>query len=254
MNWNLLLLTLIGQTQPGAPAAPEGASVIALVAHAGPVVKGVLVLLVLASVVSWAIIFLKFLLLRRAHQESEIFLKIFWESRQLDEIYRSSKELVHSPLSEVFSAGYNELARFRSRGDDFTAAEQGELSKSRMSAAKENVSRALMRAMREQVTKLERAVPFLATVGNTAPFVGLFGTVWGIMDSFHHIGLTGQASLAVVAPGISEALVATAVGLFAAIPAVIAYNFFSSRLRAMESSIDSFSSEFMNILERHILL
>ncbi len=251
MNWNMLLPVLIGQTP-----TPEqgGASVIALVSQAGPVVKGVLLLLVLASVVSWAIIFLKYLLLRRAHQESEIFLKIFWESRQLDEIYRSSKELIHSPLAEVFSAGFDELKRFRSRGDDFSAGEKGEMPKNHMAAAKENVSRALMRATREQVTKLERAVPFLATVGNTAPFVGLFGTVWGIMDSFHHIGTTGQASLAVVAPGISEALVATAVGLFAAIPAVIAYNFFSSRLRAMESSIDSFSSEFMNILERHVLM
>lgn len=231
----------------------NGASVIKLVSNAGPVVKGVLLILVIFSVVSWAIIFLKYLLLRRAHQESEIFLKIFWESRQLEDIYRSSKDLIHSPVAEVFAAGYDELKRFRSRSDDFSDDKGKELPKSRAAAVKDNVGRALMRSMREQVTKLEKAVPFLATVGNTAPFIGLFGTVWGIMNSFQNIGLTGQASLAVVAPGISEALVATAVGLFAAIPAVVAYNYFSARLRTLESSIDSFSSEFMNILERHVL-
>jgi len=248
MNLSFVLQTIIGQTQEG------GASVWRLVAAAGPVVKGVLLLLVLFSVISWAIIFLKFLLLRRAKQESEIFLKIFWESRQLDEIYRQSKQLLHSPVADVFAAGYDELKRFQSKGSDFSAsAEKNGISPKSSTAVKDNVGRALMRSRSEQVTKLEKAVPFLATVGNTAPFIGLFGTVWGIMDSFHNIGLKGQASLAVVAPGISEALVATAVGLFAAIPAVVAYNYFSARLRTLESDIDSFSSEFMNILERHIL-
>nr|HPM78908.1 protein TolQ [bacterium] len=242
MNLSFVLQTIIGQTQEG------GASVWRLVAAAGPVVKGVLLLLVLFSVISWAIIFLKFLLLRRAKQESEIFLKIFWESRQLDEIYRQSKQLLHSPVADVFAAGYDELKRFQSKGSDFSAsAEKNGISPKSSTAVKDNVGRALMRSRSEQVTKLEKAVPFLATVGNTAPFIGLFGTVWGIMDSFHNIGLKGQASLAVVAPGISEALVATAVGLFAAIPAVVAYNYFSARLRTLESDIDSFSSEFMNI-------
>jgi len=248
MNCSIWITAAVGANKA------EGASILQLVRDAGPVVQGVLILLVLFSMISWAIIFLKWLLLRRAHQESEIFLKIFWESRQLEEIHRSSKELIHSPLAEVFAAGYDELKRFQAKGDTFVASGAGELPKQHMTAAKDNVQRALGRSMREQVTKLEKAVPFLATVGNTAPFIGLFGTVWGIMDSFHRIGQMGQASLAVVAPGISEALVATAVGLFAAIPAVVAYNYFSTRLRALESGIDSFASEFMNILERHILV
>ncbi|NLH48537.1 MAG: protein TolQ [Myxococcales bacterium] len=225
-----------------------------LVKDAGPVVKVVLGFLVVFSVTSWAIIFLKWLLLRRAHKESDIFMKIFWETRQLEEIYRHSKQLMYAPLAEVFAAGYEELKRFRAGADQFTAADvHSDLDRERLSAAKMNVSRALQRSMTDQMAKLEKAIPFLATVGNTAPFIGLFGTVWGIMDSFHSIGAMGQASLAVVAPGISEALVATAVGLFAAIPAVVFYNHFAAKLRSLESSLNSFSSEFMNILERYIL-
>lgn len=241
------IITVIAQTTPAAP------SVIDLVREAGPVVKAVLMLLAVFSVVSWAIIFLKWLLLRRAHSENEIFMKIFWESRQLEEIHRNSKDLIHAPVAEVFAAGYGELRRFRAQGDAFTTGQEQEMARDHISAARENVGRALRRSGSEQMGKLEKAIPFLATVGNTAPFIGLFGTVWGIMDSFQNIGVMGQASLAVVAPGISEALVATAVGLFAAIPAVVFYNHFSSKLRGLESAISGFESEFLNILERHIL-
>jgi len=246
MNWFSLTQVVLGQ------AEQNGASVFKLVGDAGPVVKLVLVILVLFSVISWAIIFMKWLLLRRAHQESEIFLKIFWESRQLDDIYRSSKDLIHSPLAEVFAAAYDEIKRFQKKKDDFSDARPDDSPRPSNAVVRDNVTRAMIRTTREQLTKMEKAVPFLATVGNTAPFIGLFGTVWGIMDSFQNIGLKGQASLAVVAPGISEALVATAVGLFAAIPAVVAFNYFAARLRSLEGSIDSFSSEFTNILERHL--
>jgi biopolymer transport protein TolQ len=245
------LFTHILSTIAQAPA--ESPSVLELVKHAGPVVKLVLLLLIVFSVVSWAIIFLKWLLLRRASKENEIFLKIFWESRQLDEIHGHSKQLIHAPVAEVFSAGYEELRRFRKGGDDYNADHVGEITPSRLGGVRENVARALRRSAGDQMARLEKAIPFLATVGNTAPFIGLFGTVWGIMDSFQNIGVTGQASLAVVAPGISEALVATAVGLFAAIPAVVFYNHFSAKLRNLEGSIESFSSEFLNILERHVL-
>jgi biopolymer transport protein TolQ len=236
-----------------AAPAPQTPNVLDLVRHAGPMVKGVLLILVLFSVISWAIIFLKWLLLRRARNESDIFLKVFWESRQLDEIYRSSKEFIHAPAADVFAAGYEELKRFRAQGDRFTAEAPGEITKDRLAAAKMNVNRALQRSITEQMTKMERAVPFLATVGNTAPFIGLFGTVWGIMSSFQNIGVMGQASLAVVAPGISEALIATAVGLFAAIPAVVFYNHFQARLRGLENGVHNFANEFLNILDRHIL-
>ncbi|MDP8224463.1 MAG: protein TolQ [Candidatus Lernaella stagnicola] len=231
----------------------ESANVIDLVKDAGLVVKSVLALLVVFSVVSWAIIFLKWLLLRRAQNENEIFLRAFWESRQLDDIHRHSKQLIHAPVAEVFAAGFEELKRFRQQGDAYTTEGPAPMTRSTVAGARENVARALQRSAADQIAKLEKAIPFLATVGNTAPFIGLFGTVWGIMDSFQSIGASGQASLAVVAPGISEALVATAVGLFAAIPAVVFYNHFSAKLRSLEGSIESFSSEFMNILERHIL-
>jgi biopolymer transport protein TolQ len=117
----------------------------------------------------------------------------------------------------------------------------------------DNIKRALRRAIATEMTRMSQMVPFLATTGNTAPFIGLFGTVWGIMNSFHGIGLKGSANLAVVAPGISEALVATAAGLAAAIPAVIAFNFFMSKIRVVESELQSFSADFLNIIERDIL-
>ena len=117
----------------------------------------------------------------------------------------------------------------------------------------DNVKRALRRAINTEMTKMTQMVPFLATTGNTAPFIGLFGTVWGIMNSFHGIGLKGSASLAVVAPGISEALLATAVGLAVAIPAVIAFNYFTQKIRVIESELQSFAADFLNIVERDIL-
>jgi biopolymer transport protein TolQ len=244
---NAILLAAVAQVGQREP------NVLDLVRHAGPVVKGVLAVLVLFSVISWAIIFFKWLLLRRAQRQTDIFLRVFWEARQLDEIYRSSKEFINAPAADVFAAGYEELKRFRTQGERFTAEAPGEITKDRVATVKMNVNRALQRAITDQMAKLEKAVPFLATVGNTAPFIGLFGTVWGIMSSFQSIGAMGQATLAVVAPGISEALIATAVGLFAAIPAVVFYNHFSARLRVLETNVTSFANEFLNILDRHIL-
>lgn len=231
----------------------EQMSIMKLVMDAGPVVKMVMVVLLIFSVISWAIIFLKAILLRKAKKESDIFLKIFWESRQLEDIYNSSKHLIHSPLVEVFSAGYVELQRFRVKGTGFSEGRENSLPMKSPETAKENIKRALNRAKATEVTKLEKAIPFLATCGSTSPFIGLFGTVWGIMNSFQGIRQKGTAGLSTVAGGISEALVATALGLFAAIPAVIAYNYFVNKIRVLENDINSFESEFMNILERHVL-
>jgi biopolymer transport protein TolQ len=215
-----------------------------IVVHAGPVVLGVLAILLFSSVVSWGIIAKKWLHLRRAEDESVKFLETFWQSKRLDQIYQSAEALTHSPISQVFRAGYVELSKVTAgkKDDEKSLAEQGGI---------ENVERALKRASVAEVTHLESTVPFLATTGSAAPFVGLFGTVWGIMRAFNDIYHMGNANLATVAKPISEALIATAVGLFAAIPAVVAYNYFVSKIKVLDSEMTNFSNDFLNIVKRH---
>jgi biopolymer transport protein TolQ len=252
---NIGILALIGQI--AAPIAgpiteatvtsPTDMSVLKLVRDAGPVVKAVLLMLTVFSVVSWAIIITKLIQLRKVARESAGFLKVFWEARDLDEIQTSARAMKSSPTGEIFLAGYRELNRVRKARTGNTA-EGGP----GLVAGIDNVQRALNHAASTEIAKLERAVPFLATAGNASPFIGLFGTVWGIMSSFQSIGVLESASLVVVAPGISEALVATAVGLFAAIPAVIFYNHFSTKIHAIEVELQNFAGEFLNILERHL--
>jgi biopolymer transport protein TolQ len=217
-----------------------------IVTHAGPVVMGVLILLILASVLSWAIILKKWLHLRRAQDESVKFLETFWQSKRLDSIYQAAESLSASPISQVFRAGYVELSKVtasqKKAGDDAMSEQLGGI---------ENVERALKRAAAAEVTHLEATVPFLGTTASAAPFVGLFGTVWGIMRAFNDIYQMGNANLATVAKPISEALVATAFGLAAAIPAVVAYNHFVSRIRVLDSEMTNFSNDFLNIVRRH---
>jgi len=209
------------------------------------VVLGVLGLLVLFSLISWYIIGYKWYYIRKAQNESIEFLETFWQSKRLDQIYQNSERLKRSPISMVFRAGYVELSKIKkSQSPDggSMASQLGEM---------ENVNRALRRAASSEVTHLESLVPFLATTGSTAPFVGLFGTVWGIMNSFRDIAGAGAANLTTVAPGISEALIATAIGLAAAIPAVIAYNYFLSKIKVLATEMDNFSNDFLNIVKRH---
>jgi biopolymer transport protein TolQ len=194
-----------------APAGGTEISIMKLIADASPVVKAVLLLLVLMSVVSWYIIAFKFIALKRANRESELFLEAFWQSKQLDQIYQTSEKLKRSPISQVFRAGYIELTKLR------TGARAGETMHGQLGDL-ENIERALSRAQNSERVHLEAMVPWLATTASAAPFVGLFGTVWGIMASFINIAAKGDASLLTVAPGIAEALVATAIGLVAAIP------------------------------------
>lgn len=210
-----------------------------LILGAGPVVKLVLAVLVYFSVVSWAIIFYKFLVVQRAARDSERFLSFFWTKKRLDVVSQSIGDFPHSPLAVLFREGYQELLRGQKGGDDDTGDFR----------AADNVARALRRATTSETQRLERYLTFLATTGSTAPFIGLFGTVWGIMDSFRGIGATGSASLAVVAPGISEALVATAIGLVAAIPAVMGYNHFANKVNVLTGEMDNFSQEFINIVQ-----
>jgi biopolymer transport protein TolQ len=209
------------------------------------VVLSVLGFLVIFSLVSWYIIGYKWYFIRKAQNQSIEFLEQFWQSKRLDQIYQSSEHLKASPISMVFRAGYVELSKIKKSQAGETESMAGQLGEM------ENINRALRRAAASEVTHLESLVPFLATTGSTAPFVGLFGTVWGIMNSFRDIAGAGSASLTTVAPGISEALIATAIGLAAAIPAVIAYNYFLSKIRILSTEMDNFSNDFLNIVKRH---
>ena len=232
---------------PGFPP-PLAASLdyMEVIRHAGPIGIGVLLLLLGASIASWAIIALKYFHLRQAQLQSVKFLDTFWQSKRLDDIYQAAEKLSMSPISQVFRAGYIELSKVTGAGAT-DAPEHG----NELGGGIENVQRALRRASVAELTYLESKVAFLATTGSTAPFVGLFGTVWGIMGAFQDIYVQGNANLATVAKPISEALIATAVGLLAAIPAVVAYNYFLSKIKVLESEMESFSSDFLNIVKRH---
>jgi len=217
-----------------------------LVLQAGPVVKLVLLILVYFSLVSWAIIFYKFSVVQRAIKESDRFLDFFWSKKRFDVVGQGLKEYANSPLATLFREGYHEMLQMKKK-----SAEPGEPSDfSAKMDTTEIVGRALRRATTQETHRLEKYLTFLATTGSTTPFIGLFGTVWGIMDAFHGIGQTGSASLAVVAPGISEALIATAIGLAAAIPAVMGYNHFLNKVNVLIGEMDNFSQEFLNITER----
>lgn len=241
MESDLLLLSLVGQTLY---RGFDGGT-LRLIAHAGPVVKLVLLLLIFFSVVCWAIIFTKHRFIRRVERESHDFLQVFWAKKDMSSIYGETRRFRNSPVSEIFRAGYAELAKLPKNGSPTTPDRPIP-----PSDIMRNVQRALKRTNNIQTIRLERYLSFLATTGNSAPFIGLFGTVWGIMEAFQNIGQSGTTSLAIVAPGISEALIATAVGLFAAIPAVIAYNYYLSRIRHVVADMDSFTDEFLNIIER----
>ena len=219
-----------------------GPSVWSLIFDADPVVKGVMLVLVAFSLISWAIIIQRFLLLRRAWDQSVAFLDRFHAAvsarSSLDPVRSEANgSWPDSPVVQAFKAGYDEWGELV-RGPDSE------------SAVMSNVSRALRRSSSEALTRLERSIPFLASCGSAAPFIGLFGTVWGIMTSFHSLANVNQATIAMVAPGISEALIATAMGLFAAIPAVIGYNRFSNQVDRLEVRYDNFKEEFSSILQR----
>lgn len=231
-------------------------SLLNMILNAGLMVQFVLLLLLLFSVISWAIILMKYKILRQVQKENEAFLDVYMKGSKLSEIFPESKKFHHSTIAEVFRSGYTELVKVTRVVKESPAAPDTEgpdrlsLEMSRI----DNVDRALNRARDSESTKLESTLGFLATTGSTSPFIGLFGTVWGIMNTFRDIGTRGSANLAVVAPGISEALIATAAGLAAAIPAVIFYNYYLNRVRAMTQEMDNFSSELLNIIERYYVI
>jgi len=231
-------------------------SVWAMILQAGPIVKLVLLILFLFSVISWAIIFTKLVTIRKVEKESQIFLRTFWESKKLSTVFADSKRTSSSSIARIFRSGYTELGKFTKPQESIEMGGVVVLDPTTIGTELEgvdNVERALRQATTTEVTRLEKGLNFLATTGSTTPFIGLFGTVWGIMDSFREIGVQKSASLAAVAPGISEALVATAAGLAAAIPAVIAYNYYLGRIAVISAELENFNSEFLNIVKRHFL-
>jgi biopolymer transport protein TolQ len=214
--------------------------------QASPVVQMVLLLLVALSVVSWAIIFAKRRQLSVVKGENTAFLEIFWKAPSLDAINEQMNNHQGSPIGQLFLAGYNELQRLAEAAQKKTTD-----SASPQLAGLDNMGRALRKALDNELVLLETNLNFLATTSSNAPFIGLFGTVWGILTSFHQIGATGSANLAVVAPGISEALIATAIGLATAIPAGAAYNYFLTRVKREELELQNFSADFLNIAKRN---
>ena len=208
--------------------------------------------LLIFSLASWTIVFMKTRLFRKVRIDSEDFLETFWASTNLNEAYKAAAEYEYSPEASVFTAGFAELQKInkiRTRKDENVSAETLEMQLATM----DNLKRAVRKAEAQQLNKLGSALAFLATTGSATPFIGLFGTVWGIMASFHDIGQRGSASLAVVAPGISEALVATAAGLAVAIPAVIFFNYFSNRVNDIDGNMQNFTTDFLNLVERDLL-
>ncbi len=226
---------------------PQDLSILHLILNAGIIVKAVLVLLILLSVMSWAVIFNKWRYYRRARNEAESFSKAFWSGSDMDTILAGiPQQYPDSPLPNIFQSGYREFMRIRREA---TESESGKIV---AGSGIDGVRRALDAAYSREMEKLSRHLAFLATVGSTSPFIGLFGTVWGIVNAFQGIALTKNTSLIAVAPGIAEALVATAFGLIAAIPAVVAYNKFSADLKRTGANMEQFGSEFLNIVSRHI--
>jgi len=223
-----------------------------MILHAGPMGQMVMLTLLLFSLASWSIIFMKIRLFKKAVNETDDFLEAFWSSKTLNDADNAAKKFILSPEAAVFSAGFSELQKInkiRNRGEEDIGNEPLEMQLATM----DNLKRAIRKAESQEMSELGKSLPFLATTGSAAPFIGLFGTVWGIMASFHDIGMRGSASLAVVAPGISEALVATAAGLAVAIPAVIAYNYFANQLMEIENEMQNFSTDFLNLVERDLL-
>jgi biopolymer transport protein TolQ len=246
-----LLAQGAGQPDAGAGELTRNTDIVSLLADATPLAKVVLLILLLFSAVSWATILYKTWVYRRAERQTATFLGVFRKSSKFSEVQAVCPSLPASPLVGIFQSGYAELnAQLRTEKPPEAgkpAAPAGRPTLKSLDA----VDRALLRATTVELTKLERRVPFLATTASITPFIGLFGTVWGIMMSFQAIGATGSSSLTSVGPGIADALIATAAGLFAAIPAVYFYNHFTDRVKNFAAQMDDFALEFLNISERN---
>ncbi len=241
MNWILFSEMALAK----GPATPNSVvvqtSALESILQASPVVQLTLLILVGLSVVCWAIAFAKYRQFRNMQESNELFLSRFWKATSLDALFENIDQYEDSSLARVFKSAYKELNKL-----------SGSLTSIKLGAL-DNLERSLRKATDRELSFMESKLTVLATTGSTGPFIGLFGTVWGIMSSFHKIGQTGSASLAVVAPGISEALVATAIGLAAAIPAVVLYNNFIAKVRKEEMELNNFCSDFLNLMKRNLM-
>jgi biopolymer transport protein TolQ len=229
-----------------APAVSVNTNSIDAIAQASPVVQLTLLLLIIMSVFCWAIGYNKYQTFKKISQNDELFVNKFWKVNSLDSLYEDIDQYKDSAVARVFKAAYLEMKKISE--SPLMSKSEGE--KPILSGI-DNLERVLNKASETEISKLESRLTVLATSGSTGPFIGLFGTVWGIMGSFHKIGMTGSASLAVVAPGISEALIATAIGLATAIPAVVLYNNFISKIRKQEIAFNNFNADFLNIVKRN---
>jgi len=247
----LALFAQGAQPEAGSGELARSSDIVSLVAEATVVGKVVLLILLIFSAVSWAVIFYKIWVYRRAEQHSSTFLGVFRKSSKFSEVQAVCPSLGASPLVGLFQSGYAEL------NTQLRTDKPGEAGRPAASAGRptlkslDAVDRALLRATAVELNKLEHRVPFLATTASITPFIGLFGTVWGIVIAFQGIATAGNTSLGVVAQPIAEALIATAAGLFAAIPAVYFYNHFTNKVKRFASEMDDFSLEFLNISERN---
>jgi len=227
-------------------------SITNMILHAGPVGQFVMLVLLIFSLISWSIVFTKMRLFKKVSNDTQDFLEAFWSSSKLSEAYDTAQEYEYSPEAAIFSAGYTELQKINKIRNRKEGSSQPDTLDTQM-ATMDNLKRAIRKTESQEITELGKYLPFLATTGSATPFIGLFGTVWGIMASFHEIGSRGSASLAVVAPGISEALVATAAGLAVAIPAVIFYNYYANKLTYIDGEMQNFSTDFLNLVERDLI-
>jgi biopolymer transport protein TolQ len=245
----ILALQMPGDANPFSGSG----DVITLISDTTPISQAVLVILVLFSIASWAIILQKLWMFRVLEQETTRFLEVFRRCSKFSEVQAVCQTVSATPLVGVFQAGYAEMnAQFRvTSGTGGASANPGGAAARPTLKSLDGVDRALIRAGTSEIGKLERRMTFLATTAGVTPFIGLFGTVVGIMIAFQRIGASGSTSLAIVAPGISEALIATAAGLFAAIPALVFYNHFTHRVKDLSATMDDFALEFLNIAERN---
>ncbi len=216
-------------------------NVLGMVAHLGPIGKAILILLLALSVASVAIMLQKGLMFRKARRNNEQFMETFWTAQSLSRVFERAKRYEFSPNASLFSNAYREFGRAERLR--YTSPQD----------ALVHIERVLRKGIFRETGLLERYLPLLGTIGSVSPFIGLFGTVWGIMNAFHAIGLKGTADLTTVAPGIAEALINTAAGLFVAIPSVIAYNLFVRRARALVSDMEGFALDFLNLYQRQLL-
>jgi biopolymer transport protein TolQ len=230
-----------------APKVGVNTSILDAIFAASPIVQVTLLSLIFMSIVCWAIILQKRKQFNQISQDNDSFLEAFWKATSLDSLNENLAAFKHSSVANIFRSGFAELQRIA----DSNLAEKTKVASAPKLQGLDNLARAVQRSADFEISNMEKNLTMLATTGSTGPFIGLFGTVWGIMSAFQKIGATGAASLAVVAPGISEALIATAIGLAAAIPAVIAYNHFVSRLKKAELEMQGFATDFLNIAKRN---